>query len=352
MAEAALAAAVDDARSRGSALALRHRLALPELRDHAPRAACPRRPRPRHARLSRASAMAGGWRSASAHVVLAAALDRGRGPRRGRAADRAGRSARPRGRRRSRLAHLARARAAAPLTAAARTRRWPTSSPAARSSWRGRRAQPGRAALALRGGAGARRCSGDRDRGAAAGRGGARRSPRTSALRARSAARCGRSARSRAESASVELLEAAVACLEQLARPRWSAPGRWWTSAARCAGRAGRATRASRCAAGSTSPSAAGPASWRERAMREVTAAGRPPAAHRAPRPRGAHPARAPDGRPRRRGHVEPRDRGRAVRDREDRGVAPEAHLRQARDLARGASWRRRSGARYPAGTD
>ncbi len=78
---------------------------------------------------------------------------------------------------------------------------------------------------------------------------------------------------------------------------------------------------------------------------------GRPPAAHRAPRARGPDPQGAPDGRPGRRGHVEPGDRGRSVRDPEDRGVAPEAHLRQARDLlaSRAGAGARRARFRRPA---
>ena len=343
MAEAALAAAVNDARSRGSALAL-------ATASHFQSFAIMRRGRVHAAAAAARAALEGerhGWRLAlpSAHVVLAAAL--------GESGDLAGAEAQ---------VELAGADAEADAASrvrpsrgpcAASPRAWPAAGGARglhrlRRAARGRRGAQSRGpVLALRRGSGAGR-AGRSGRGSSPGGGGAgpggdvRRSRRDRegpayARLARGGQAGHRPARGRGR-VSRELADRAGA-REGARGPRLdAAPDAPVARRARSVASRARPRSALRGRGAGEAGDARGDRS------------GRPAAALGPSRLRGTHTARAPDGRARRRGEVEPRDRGRAVRDREDGRVAPQAQLREARDrFAPGARGSAGAPARRPA---
>ena len=327
MAEAALAAAVDDARSRGSALGL-------ATASHFQSFAIMRRGRVTAAAAAARAALAGerhGWRLAlpSAHVVLAAALAEA-GDLDGADAqvELAGLHGEHRRRIAARPPRRPRRAAPGPPAPAGGAGRLP----GLRRAARGRRgAEPVGAPLALGRGPGA---------GGAGRPGRGPRAWRTRSWRWRAAfgapGAIGRALRTigalEVGKRAVEPLEAAVACLEDsqtaLERARALVDLGCTLRRAHRSRDAREPLRrgldlAQRCGAGQLAA----------RAMREVTAAGARPAAHRPARSRGPDSARAADRRARGRGEVQPGDRGRAVRDREDGRMAPQAQLRQARDL-------------------
>ena len=334
MAEAALAAAVDDARSRGSALGL-------ATASHFQSFAIMRRGRVTAAAAAARAALAGerhGWRLAlpSAHVVLAAALAE-TGDLDGADAqvelaglhgntDAASRLAHLAGRADLHLAHrrpqeaLADFLACGDLLAAAGA---PNPSVL---SWRSGAAR----ALAALGDLGEARRLAEEELALARAFGAPGAVGR--ALRTIGALEIGKPA--------VEPLEAAVACLEDsqtaLERARALVDLGCTLRRAHRSRDAREPLRhgldlAERC--GAVSPG--GP-----RHARGDRGGGAAPA-HRPARSRGADSARAADRRARGGGEVEPGDRGRSVRDREDRRMAPQAQLRQARHLVAARAGRR-----------